>query len=850
MADRGLSLTADTGYPDDGTLGAAGGTVGTFGTADSGTVGAADVTGGTVGAASKAAHTEGFRGHNVRFLQDQNKEVTRLLENLEEERDEKLAQVKKWEERKQQVQAEYEKLKIQLAQTEETANISTAEIQKRDEQIRVLSEQNRELLDMLDAEEKNSKSKEAVVKESDARQGHLMKIKDQYDNIKETGNRQLATAYTETAKYEEELRNAHNECEQLKEADRNFQAQAKADVEALEKKLQEAKNKNVEHLQQIQHNEVHEHRMGEGMVKLKELLDELSYQKKGIRMQLDIDVEHRDKWQQSKVEVEKRRETLDRTVEALRQSLRSAEEHNRKMQEDNQHGADNFRQLGDKVYSLMDQLRVNQLDLKKHETGGVEKAKRIGVLDKQAHVLQQDLQAEVDAKLQAEAEARGAAQMQALLQKKNKMLEEALQLALKAQEKVEKRLQELHEKANSLQTQNEYLATRIDGNEEDKGALKHEMRRLEEELRQATSVHTQLSQQRIELEDKANDLEAEKSSLQAELDYITREDMLDDTGRTKPILIESESKLIDRLQVNEFLFSAQQTKNPVKMLVEKVSHLLELLHTAQTQSDLYLQDLQRSNSMLTALRGKNMGLYEKVQLCETWKMRALLKIVSNAFEARQSVKGHAPMQHRGEALFLDGLQYTNKELKEIMRLVKSYDKEEIVKEIRLQDNSLARTSVPILSEMIGLCPYLKVFNLNRNKLDEDACRELHSYIERIPGVTSVLRDPVRGDIVAKSGHQLRLTVKLENQEPPDETQEGGSDPLAGDDLMEDPSGAAADSFLSSAAGGSTHGTRLKGPEAKGQLAGPSGDMRTMLPEQRGGLGTTLPKIPGAAPRGT
>merc|ERR1711865_174840 len=598
--------------------------------------------------------------------------------------------------------------------------------------------------------------------------------------------------------------------------------------------------------QQIQHNEVHEHRLGEGLVKLKEVLDELSYQKKGIRMQLDIDVEHRDKWQQSKVEVEKRRETLDRTVEALRQSLRSAEEHNSKMQEDNKHGADNFRQLGDKVYSLMDQLRVNQLDLKKQEQAGIDKAKRVSVLDKQATSLQQDLQAEVDAKLQAEAEARGAAQMQALLQKKNKMLEEALQLALKAQEKVEKRLQELLEKSNSLQTQNEYLATRIDGNEEDKGALKHEMRRLEDELRQTTSVHTQLAQHSIELEDKANDLEAEKASLQAELDYIKREDMLDDTGRTKPILIESESNLIDRLQINEFLFSAQQTKNPVKMLVEKVSHLLEMLHTAQSQSDLYLQDLQRSNSMLTALRGKNMALYEKVQLCETWKMRALLKIVSNAFEARDKVKGHAQAKHRGQALYLDGLQYTNKELKEILRLIQSYEKEEIVKEIRLQDNSLTRASVPVLCAILAMCPYLLKLNLNRNKLDEDACRELMAYVERIPGVTSVLRDPVRGDIVAKSGHQLRLTLQLENQEPPEEGEGGGADPLLGDDLMEDPSGPAADGFLASAAGVNNQ-TRLKGPDAKGQPAGPGGYSRTTLPDQKGGLGTTLPKIPGAAP---
>merc|ERR1711865_453882 len=231
-----------------------------------------------------------------------------------------------------------------------------------------------------------------------------------------------------------------------------------------------------------------------------------------------------------------------------------------------------------------------------------------------------------------------------------------------------------------------------------------------------------------------------------------------------------------------------------------------------------------------------------------WKMRALLKIVSNAFEARDKVKGHMPAKHRGEALYLDGLQYTNKELKELVRIVQGYEKQEIVKTIRLQDNALARPSVPILCEIISLCPYLKELNLNRNKLDDDAQRELHAYVERIPGVTSVLRDPVRGDIVAKSGHQLRLTLQLENQEPPEEGEGGGADPLAGDDLMEDPSGPAADGFLASAAGVNNQ-TRLKGPDAKGQPAGPGGYSRTTLPEQKGGLGTTLPKIPGAAPRG-
>merc|ERR1712176_997113 len=284
--------------------------------------------------------------------------------------------------------------------------------------------------------------------------------------------------------------------------------------------------------------------------------------------------------------------------------------------------------------------------------------------------------------------------------------------------------------------------------------------------------------------------------------------MLDDTGRTKPILIESESKLIERLQVNEFLFSAQQARNPVPMLVEKVSHLLEMLHTAHTQSDLYLQDLQRSNSMLTALRQKNMSLYEKVQMCETWKMRALLKIASNEFEVRQHVKGHNKARD-GSSLYLDGLQYTTKELDELNKVITNYMKQDSVKEIHLQDNALDKAAVPALCSLINLCPYLVKLDLKTNRLDEAAINELRSFVERIPGITSVQMDPGTGDIRAKSGAQVRLVVALEDQSPADPN--APPDPTAGDDFYgDDPSATATDHFLSTHAGGTTQ-TRLPAP---------------------------------------
>lgn len=794
--------------------------------------------------------SEGFRTQNVRWLQEQNKEATRELEKAEEERDEFQVALAKWEQKRIKVEKERAELEKQLHATEEKCNISAAEVHKLNEQIRLCMEQNQNLMHSLEQEEGTNRKRDNEAQELTEEQTKLTKISVQYEHVKQTGDQQLRSALDEKAKCDEELRNAVNETQQLREAELNFKQQAKVDLEHLEQKLKESKDKNVEYLQQIQHNEVHEHRLGEGLQRLRETLEELTVQKKGIKMQMEMDSDKRDKWTQSKAEVERRKAALENTLEALRQSLRDAEDQNAKMQEENKQAADNFRTQSNKVYSLMEQLRQHQMDLRKQEQASDQKQKKIAELDKKSHNLQENLEMEMEAKLAAEAEARNAAQIQALLQKKNKMLEDALKMAHNAQEKVEKRLQELHEKVNALATRNSVAENQIDGNEEDKGALRYEARRGEEELRQATAVNAQLIQQRSDADDRFNILEAEKASLQAELDYIKREDMLDDSGRTKPILIESESKLIDRLQVNEFLFSAQQQRNPVPMLIEKISHFLEMLHTAQTQADHYLQDLQKSNSMLTALRSKNKDLYEKVGLCETWKMRALLKIASNAFETREHVKGHnRARENKEHSLYLDGLQYTTKELEELKKVIQSYAKQDGVKEIRLQDNSLDKSALGIIVELINLCPYLTKLDLQRNKFEEVDIAHLHNSLERLPGVTIVTKDPASGELVAKAGNQVRLVVAVEDQIPPDPNALGPGKSDSFEALFgDDPSGAIADSFLASGAG-VTAQTRLQGPDAPS--AGQGGAGRTLMASQRGGYGgskgeTVLPKIPSAA----
>jgi len=790
--------------------------------------------------AQAPAHTENFKSHNIRFLQEQNRQVLSALEKVEEERDDTLQVIKQWEDKQVVAQREYAKLNTQLGQFEDRCNASRMEILKKDEQIRVLSEQNTQLMSLLEQEESRAKAKINEWTDLKNENDRLQSISDEYDRMKAAGDQQMLGANTEILKMQEELRNATNETEQLQSAAKNFAAQAKVDIESLEDTLAQAKQKNVGYLQQIQHNEVNEHRLAETVQGLKDIFEDLTVQKKSLRMQLDGDQAQRDKWCKSRAEVTRRLETLEATRTQLRAALDAAEQANTQMQQENQSGAENFRQMGDKVYALMDQLRLNQVDLKKQEQAGKDKQKRIEGLDKQLQSLQGKLSIEVDAKLAAEAEARSAGQMQALLQKKHKKLNEAMTLALRSQEKTEKRQQELTDKGNALTTQNAYLASRVDGQEEDKAALKAEMRKLQDDLRHSTQSHQQLAVQHANLEDEVNVLDGEKAALNAEIEYIKREDMLDDTGRTKPILIESnESKLVERLQINEFLYSAQQARNPVPMLIEKVSHLLELLHTAQTQSDQYLQDLQRSNNMLTALRQKNMSLYERTQLCETWKMRALLKIVSNEFELRPVPAGlhNRVMLGGGNTLYLDGLQYTSKELVELQRLITNYNKQESVVKIRLQENSLSDESVEGLIQIISLCPYLNALDLKGNRIGDAGMERLQAHLELIPGVTNVMRDPKTKDLRARSGNQVRLSIVLEDQLPPSDGPASGTM-----NLTPDLSCNAADDFLNSAAGITTQ-QQLLGPEAS------ITQMPSMQMSSVGGVGTSSSSAPGAAYQG-
>merc|ERR1712134_113968 len=437
-------------------------------------------------------------------------------------------------------------------------------------------------------------------------------------------------------------------------------------------------------------------------------------------------------------------------------------------------------------------------------------------MGKQVVNLNTKIEMEIEAAQLAEQQQRDAEAQSNMLKKQNKQMEESIALAQKAQGACERKAQDVQQQVASLQTQNAYLASRVDSMEDEKSDFRAELKKGSDRLSELVRANSTLQASIDALEAESGRLKSDRDQLRAQLEYIKREDVLDESGRQRPILIQSnQSTLLERLQINEFLYEAQQSRTPIPLVVEKIAQVLELLHSAQAQADQYLADVSKSNTLVAALRQKNMRLFEQVQEYEQFKTRSLIRYAGNQLEA-----GSVSM------LYLDGLHMTEQEVHNLMR---QYEVLEQVRSLVFADNGFTDDLINLFLQIIFSIPYMQRLDLRRNAFSHDAVKKLQTHCQSIQGVTSVIWTKEQ-TLAIHSGNQLRLTIDLAEQGA------AQSKPDVDDFLVSDFSVDAADSHLQSKSG-------MQAPVPVG-LGGPGELSALGKGSAHSASESTLPKIKG------
>lgn len=744
-----------------------------------------------------------FHQREIGHLQEQNSRIVSEVENCEADRDRAHEQLKACEERDASLQSEVQGQRDKIGSLNSRLQQDSSERVAKDEHVKVLGEQNNQMLALLEAEENKARDHASRIKDLESKNRKLQMIADQFDVAKAELETQVADVKEKGSSIFADLRHVRSANENLRANIQNTEAKTRVEIEALGQALQVVENKNLEYMSRINKQETREKQLEAETNTMKEEVEGVRSQIDELRKQLEGDEEGRNEFERRRGQTENAIESLEIQADTLKKALSTAERANEQVQEENKTAADRCRETADKVYALMDSLRLNQVELKKQEAENIMRDKKLINLERQTQNLQAKLSMECDAKVLAEQERKEAEQEAVVLKKKNKVVEESVTKAQMAQEQAERDIAEINEKVAAHQTQNAYLASRIDTQEEEKNTVKAEIKKMTDKSAELVVENTALRDESERLEEDVATARHDLESYRQELAHIKREDVLDDTGRQRPVLIQSnESDLLEKLQINEFLYEAQQARNPVPPMVEKVAQLLAMLHESQGRADTYLGDLSKCNGLVSALRQRNMALYSRTQMFESFKTRALLRYVMNLFEGDLCTNMH-----------LDGIGFGLREINEMLMLVPKYNAAEKIFVVSLIDNGLDDDCINIILQLVHTLPYLRSLDLKRNCFTHEGLKKLESQLKIIEGVTGVIRT-AEGVLKVHSGNQLRFAVDVSEQIPKEHVAKE-----ADFSTQEELSHKDADPFLSTNSGSSGHPWAAKGGKLGGAAVG-------------------------------
>ena len=275
-------------------------------------------------------------------------------------------------------------------------------------------------------------------------------------------------------------------------------------------------------------------------------------------------------------------------------------------------------------------------------------------------------------------------------------------------------------------------------------------------------------QQRFDLKQLSTESEMLKIDLQRlsyELQGIKR---INIDCTTAPALIESDSPLIARFQINSYLRFAQSQPQPIPLLVEKLTELLNTLGTARERSDEALGLLGSRNAEIGALRQTNLVDQERLLTLSSCKYEALVRTIENQLLDCD----------RNTEVFLNGCVLASADLSVLSSSIRRLCMNDRIVLLSMRCNVLTDSCASKLSELLYELPYLNKLDLDRNCLSESTVRSFETLLRTFDGITHVtveqedhlLRIPgiitshgVGCTITAKSGKMIRLTITMKDQ---------------------------------------------------------------------------------------
>jgi len=728
---------------------------------------------------SRAADALRMKDEQLAILSEQNRSLLSSLDKLEEEANtiqlEKLAV----EQENRSVRDSNFELQSKARAAETGSKRMQSEVADKDKRVRIMTDQNSELLRLLESEEI----------EKTQLQGEVSELRAELDELRQKHGALLSTAKTheelatkaakEGQLRAEEIRLLRVETEQLKQQNTELKMKTQVEVEALQEQLRVRKEKQYQLLEKLQAQEEAKRQAEDQVAGMEEQLRGLHARNVDLETQTKVESRGKANLEESNKELQVGNANLHSSNRDLQAKIGLSERERIRMEAEARDSGDQLREMAEKVFQLLERLKLAELGKTKAMEALKKKEQDMVALQKKNARLIKESTEEGKARVKAEMDVRVLQEQVRALKKNNAVLAVKSKEEASAKVKAMEEADQLSEKLRSMEARLAFLLSKVQADDESRIVQAEDRKKLEAqvlsyaekceelqhkltELGESNRIITQamrlkqeeLSQMGVkyahllhEAQERdsvpvgdTEDLSGARPGAPDDIDNVRANEgrgrfyvEAKSVGGGSMLQLRSRKPLyrlwLESKGVNEFLKRAQKTTRFRDLVVEKFAAVYGLLMVGEEEKDGLLGGAQGKDEALGHAQKKVAFVQDALATEEDAKRRMLLRYIHAVKEHALSVNGGS-----GGVLQLPESNITDEEVHALAALLRNNTS---IEELNLRGNNITDDGARALGAVLAGKSGLRLVDLRGNKIGKGAVRVLAEALERAERVRHV-----------------------------------------------------------------------------------------------------------------
>ncbi|KAG9401911.1 hypothetical protein AC1031_007616 [Aphanomyces cochlioides] len=722
-----------------------------------------------------------MKDEQMRILTEQNTQLLATLNQMDDEIQAlKMEKAKTDDDNRSLRDANFE-LQSRVRAAEAHLKKAEANMEEREMHVKVLTDHNGELLRLLEIEEGQSAT---LAKENSTMKAEAETLATKYASLLTTAKmheEMAGRAMRDGQLRAEEVRLLRIDADQLRTANNELKMKAQVELESLHEQLRVRKEKQYQLLEKIQSLEEAKRQSDDTLHGMEDKIRHLVE----LGQERDTQLQLESKAKRSQIDANKHLQTendqLMADKSALQNRLEKAEQERTRMEAENRDSADQLREMAEKVFQLLERLKLAELGKTKSLDALKQKEVEMLSLKKKNARLLKDVTQEGKTRVKIEMDKDVLVEQLHALKKHNNQLSIRCRDEVKAKLKEAEDRTQLAEKLKTMSSRVTFLLNKMQVDEEAKLCTKEEMKKMHAQILSLQDKNTELTHKlnatgesnrvvtealrakqdevdtlTIKFEALQNKIVAAQESAAAPIELDNNAKDADGDGHTSSSSSETSAgrffvecrashggllvikpkrsangwpEYLDKLGINHYLKWAQKQQNVKLRVVEKIATLCHQLMVAEEATVAVQEVLESKQDHLDHVGKKCQWLQDKLAKEEDAKRKTLIRYV-------HEVKSQGATDNDTKlSLKLPESGIGDEEMHAIAALLRNNSS---VHDLQLHGNAITSEGARAIAAILGSsnCDLAHI-DLRKNHIGDDGIRVLTEALERNPRIRHV-----------------------------------------------------------------------------------------------------------------